>query len=67
VLTLRGSTLVVDAVAQPANQPEPEVLATLWPSRAAHGQGLSLAMDRADLSSPWRGARKAQGVEIIAR
>ena len=52
VLTLLDSNLVVDAVAQPANQPEHEALATLWPSLAAHGQVQSLAIDRAYLSSP---------------
>ena len=67
VLNLLGSNLVVDAVCQPANQPEHEALETLWPSLAAHGQVLSLAIDRAYLSSPLIGPFKAQGVEIIAK
>ena len=67
VLNLLGSKLVVDAVAQPANQPEHEVLETLWPSRAAHGQVQSLSVDRAYLSSPLIGTLKAQGIAIIAK
>src|SRR5262249_42455670 len=62
-----GSKLVVDAVAQPANQPEHEVLETLWPSLAAHGQVQSLSVDRAYLSSPLIGTLKAQGIAIIAK
>jgi hypothetical protein len=67
VLNLLGSKLVVDAVCQPANQPEPEALETLWPALAAHGQVQSLSIDRAYLSSPLIGALKTQGVEIIAK
>jgi Transposase DDE domain/Transposase domain (DUF772) len=67
VLKLLGSKLVGDAVCQPANQPEQEALETLWPALAAHSQGRSLSIDRADLSSPLIGALKAQGVEIIAK
>jgi hypothetical protein len=67
VLNLLGSQLVVDAVCQPANQPEQEALETLWPSLAAHGQVRSLAIDRAYLSSLLIGSLKAQGVEIIAK
>ena len=67
VLTLLDSNLVVDAVAQPANQPEHEALATLWPSLAAHGQVQSLAIDRAYLSSPLIGVLKSQGIAIIAK
>jgi hypothetical protein len=67
VLNLLGANLVVDAVAQPANQPEHETLETLWPSLAEHGQVRSLAIDRAYLSSPLIGALKAQGIEILAK
>jgi hypothetical protein len=67
VLNLLGSQLVVDAVAQPANQPEHEALATLWPSLAAHGQVQSLSIDRAYLSSPLIGALKSQGIDIMAQ
>ena len=67
VLTLLGSKLVVDAVAQPANQPEHEALETLWPTLAAHGQVQSLSIDRAYLSSPLIGALQAQGIAIIAK
>jgi hypothetical protein len=67
VLTLLGSKLMVDAVCQPANQPEHAALETLWPALAAHGQARSLSIDRAYLSSPLVGALKAQGVEIIAK
>jgi Transposase DDE domain/Transposase domain (DUF772) len=67
VLTLLDSNLVVDAVAQPANQPEYEALATLWPSLAAHGQVQSLSIDRAYLSSPLIGVLKSQGIAIIAK
>ena len=67
VLNLLDSRLVVDAVCQPANQPEHEALETLWPSLATHGQVLSLSIDRAYLSSPLIGWLKAQGVEIIAK
>jgi transposase len=54
-------------VAQSANQPEQEALATFWPSLAAQGQGQSLAIDRAYLRSPLIGVRKSQGIEIIAK
>jgi hypothetical protein len=67
VLNLLGSTLVVDAVCQPANQPEHEALETLWPALAAYGPVQSLAVDRAYLSSPLIGALKAQGIDIIAK
>jgi hypothetical protein len=67
VLNLLGAKLVVDAVAQPANQPEHEALETLWPSLAAHGQVQSLSIDRAYLSSPLIGSLKAQGIAIIAK
>jgi hypothetical protein len=66
VLNLLGANLVVDAVAQPANQPEHETLETLWPSLVEYGQGRSLSIDRAYLSSPLIGPLKAQGIEIIA-
>jgi hypothetical protein len=67
VLNLLGSTLVVDAVAQPTHQPEHEALETLWPSLAAHGQVQSLSIDRAYLSSPLIGTLKDQGIAIIAK
>ena len=67
VLNLLGSKLVVDAVAQPANQPEPEALETLWPALAAHGPVRSLSLDRAYLSSPLIGSLKAQGIDILAK
>jgi hypothetical protein len=67
VLHLLDAKLVVDAVCQPANQPEQEALATLWPSLAAHGQVRSLSIDRAYLSSPLIGALQAQGVATIAK
>jgi hypothetical protein len=60
--TLLGANLVVDAVAQPANQPEHETLETLWPSLAEHGQGRSLSIDRAYLSSPLRPYRRAHAI-----
>jgi hypothetical protein len=67
VLNLLGSKLVVDAVCQPANQPEHAALETLWPACAAHGQVRSLSIDRAYLSSPLMGSLTAQGVEILAK
>jgi hypothetical protein len=67
VLPLLGSKLVVDAVCQPANQSAPAALETRWPALAAHGQGQSLSMDRAYLSSPLIGSLKTPGVEIIAQ
>src|SRR5262245_41646114 len=67
VLSLLGSQLVVDAVAQPANQAEHAALETLWPALAAHGQVQSLSIDRAYLSSPLIGSLKAQGIEILAK
>jgi hypothetical protein len=67
VLTLLGANLVGDAVAQPANQPAPEPLETVWPSLAEPGQVRSLSMDRVYLSRPLIGALKAQGSEIFAK
>jgi hypothetical protein len=67
VRNLLDSTLVVEAVCQPANQPEHAALETVWPSLAAHGQVCSLSIDRAYLSSPLIGALTTQGVEIIAK
>jgi Transposase DDE domain/Transposase domain (DUF772) len=67
VLSLLGSTLVIDAVAQPANQAEHDALATLWPALEPHGPVLALAMDRAYLSSPLLSSLQAQGVEIVAK
>jgi hypothetical protein len=67
VLNLLDSKLVVEAVCQPANQPEHAALETLWPAFAAYGQVRSLPIDRAYLSSPLLGALKAQGVESIAK
>jgi len=67
VLSLLDSSLVVDAVAQPANQAAHAALETLWPAREPHGPVLSLTLDRAYLSSPFLGARTAQGLTIIAK
>ena len=67
VLNLLGSKLVVDAVAQPANQPEYEALETLWPALKPYGPVQSLSIDRAYLSSPLIGSLKAQGLEILAK
>lgn len=67
VRSLLGSTLVRDAVAQPANQAEHDALETLWPALEPHGPVLSLAMDRAYLSSPLLRSLTAQGVAIVAK
>jgi hypothetical protein len=67
VLNLLGSKLVVDAVAQPANQAEHDALETLWPALEAHGPVRSLSIDRAYLSSPLIGSLKAQGIDILAK
>jgi hypothetical protein len=67
VLNLLGSKLVVDAVAQPANQPEHDALEQLWPALEAHGEPVSLSIDRAYLSSPLIGTLQAQGLSMIAK
>jgi len=66
-LSLLGATLVIDAVAQPANQAEHDALETLWPALEPHGPVQSLAIDRAYLSSPLLSSLTAQGVAIIAK
>lgn len=67
VLRLRGSNLVVDALALPANQPEHAALEQLWPALAPHGTPASLFLDRAYLSRPLIGSLTPAGVRIVAR
>jgi hypothetical protein len=67
VLSLLGSQLVVDAVAQPANQAEHAALETLWPALEPYGPICSLSMDRAYLSSPLLPSLTAQGIAILAK
>ena len=65
-LPLLDAHRVVEAVAQPANQPAPEALEQGWPALEAHGEPVSLAMARAYLRSPWMGPLQAPGLSLLA-
>jgi hypothetical protein len=67
VVKLLEPDLIVEAVARPANDPEPTVLATLTTEVARHGARTDLWMDRGYLGSPEIPVLHARGVALHAK